>query len=100
MPLFAKPKPKAQISVPEPVKVQAGAVGGYNSNMAGPNMIGARNRAMQVPAVSRARDLHASVISAMPLTMYRETWNDTTREMDDEYCAAVVAASTRSVNPV
>jgi hypothetical protein len=71
MPLFAKPKPKAQISVPEPVKVQAGAVGGYNSNMAGPNMIGqyysyvegeARNRAMQVPAISRARDLHASVI--------------------------------------
>jgi hypothetical protein len=91
MPLFAKPKPKAQISVPEPVKVQAGAVGGYNSNMAGPNMIGqyysyvegeARNRAMQVPAISRARDLHASVISAMPLKMYREAWNEANAEMD------------------
>jgi phage portal protein BeeE len=91
MPLFAKPKPKAQISVPQPVKVQAGAVGGYNSNMAGPNMIGqyysyvegeARNRAMQVPAISRARDLHASVISAMPLKMYREAWNETNAEMD------------------
>jgi hypothetical protein len=80
MALFAKTETKAQISLTDTAKVQAGAVGGYNSNMAGPNMIGqyysyqegeARNRAMQVPAISRARDLHASVISAMPLKMYR-----------------------------
>jgi phage portal protein BeeE len=44
----------------------------------------ARNRAMQVPAISRARDLHASVISAMPLKMYREYWDDTEREMKYE----------------
>jgi phage portal protein BeeE len=93
MPLFIRKETKAQISLADTPKVQAGAVGGYNSNMAGPNMIGqyysyvegeARNRAMQVPAISRARDLHASVLAAMPLKMYRETWNESTREMDYE----------------
>lgn len=96
MALFAKTETKAQISAVDTAKVQAGAVGGYNSNMAGPNMIGqyysyvegeARNRAMQVPAISRARDLHASVISAMPLTMYKESWNDVSKEMEYENCA-------------
>ena len=93
MALFAKTESKAQISLADTPKVQAGAVGGYSPNMAGPNMIGqyysyvegeARNRAMQVPAISRARDLHASVLSAMPLKMYREYWDETTREMVDE----------------
>lgn len=84
---------KAAISPAPPVaQVKAAAAGGYyNSNNAGVNLIGqyytyqegeARNRAMQVPAISRARDLHASVISAMPLKMYKETWNEQTREMD------------------
>lgn len=98
MPLFGKKETKAQIS-PVPVQKAAAAgvpVGGYNSNAKGLPLIGqyytyqegtARNRAMQVPAVSRARDLHASVIAAMPLKMYRETWNETTREMEDEYLA-------------
>ena len=98
MPLFGKKETKAQIS-PVPVQKAAAAgvpVGGYNQNAKGLPFIGqyytyqegeARNRAMQVPAVSRARDLHASVIAAMPLKMYRETWNETTREMDDEYLA-------------
>jgi len=89
MGLFTKGETKAQIS-PAPVQ-KAAAAGGYSSNSASSAMIGqyytyqegeARNRAMQVPAVSRARDLHASVISAMPLKMYRETWNEQTREMD------------------
>ena len=92
MALFAKTETKAQISLADTPKVQA-AVGGFNGSMSGPNMIGqyytyvegeARNRAMQVPAIARARDLHASVLSAMPLKMYRETWNETTREMDYE----------------
>jgi phage portal protein BeeE len=90
MGFFTKGETKAQIS-PAPVQKAAAAGGGYYANMQGPNMIGqyytyiegeARNRAMQVPAVSRARDLHASVISAMPLKMYRETWNEETREME------------------
>jgi phage portal protein BeeE len=92
MPLFTRKETKAQISLADTPKVQA-AVGGYNGSMSGPNMIGqyytyvegeARNRAMQVPAISRARDLHASVLAAMPLKMYRETWNESTREMDYE----------------
>jgi len=92
--LFTRKETKAQISPVEP-QVRA-AVGGYNPNASGINLIGqyytyqegeARNRAMQVPAISRARDLHANVISAMPLTMYRERWNPDTREMEDEYLA-------------
>jgi phage portal protein BeeE len=90
MPLFTRKETKAQIS-PVPAQKAAAAGTGYSRNQAGPNMIGqyysyvegeARNRAMQVPAISRARDLHASVIAAMPLKMYREQWNETEREME------------------
>jgi hypothetical protein len=82
---------KAAISPPEPQVKAAAAVGGYSPNSAGVNLIGQyytyqegelRNRAIQVPAISRARDLHASVISAMPLKMYKEVWNEETREME------------------
>ena len=90
MPLFTRKETKAQISAPEVTKAAAAGTNLYKQNT-GPNMIGqyytyvegeARNRAMQVPAISRARDLHASVISAMPLKMYREQWNETEREME------------------
>ena len=91
MGIFTRRENKAQIS-PVGAVQKAAAVGGtnlYQPQMAGPNLVGqyytyvegeARNRAMQVPAISRARDLHASVISAMPLKMYRERWNETDRE--------------------
>jgi hypothetical protein len=91
MGLFTKGETKAQIS-PPPVQKAAAAVGGYSSNSASSAMIGqyytyqegeARNRAMQVAAVSRARDLHASVISAMRLKMYKESWNEQTREIEE-----------------
>jgi hypothetical protein len=94
MALFTRKETKAQISPVEPA-VRA-AVGGYNPNASGVSLIGQyytyqegelRNRAMNVPAISRARDLHANVISAMPLIMYRERWNNDTREMEDEYLA-------------
>lgn len=94
MPLFSRKETKAQISpVAAPVSKAAAAGTGYSRNLAGPNMIGqyysyvegdARNRAMQVPAISRARDLHCSVLSAMPLKMYREYWDPETREMEEE----------------
>jgi phage portal protein BeeE len=72
---------KAAIS---PAPVKAAAAGGYSPNSAGVNLIGqyytyiegpARNRAMSVATISRARDLMASVISCMPLKMYNEMWN-------------------------
>jgi len=90
MPLFTRKETKAQISR-APAQKAAAAGTGFSKNLAGPNMVGqyysyvegeARNRAMQVPAISRARNLHASVISAMPLKMYRESWNETEAEMD------------------
>lgn len=81
MPLFAKKQ--AAIS-----DVKA-AVGGYSSNLAGPNMVGnfyayqegeARNRAVSVPAISRSLNLFKSVIGSMPLRMYNERWMDGKRE--------------------
>lgn len=93
MALFNRTR-KAAIS-PAPV-TKAAAGGLYTSQNTGPNMIGqyysyqegqARNRAMQVPAISRARDLHATVISAMPLKMERRYWDDTARDMEEEELA-------------
>jgi phage portal protein BeeE len=95
MALFTRKETKAQISPPEVTK--AAAVGSsYYTQNAGVNLIGQyytyvegelRDRAVQVPAISRARDLHASVLSAMPLKMYRERWNEQTRDMEDEEIA-------------
>ena len=42
-----------------------------------------RQRAMSVPAITRARDLLASVISCTPLIMYNEIWNPVDREMEE-----------------
>jgi phage portal protein BeeE len=95
MALFTRKETKAQIS-PAPVQKAAAAGTGYSGNLSGPNMVGqfysyvegdARNRAMQVPAIARARDLHAAVISAMPLKMYREYWDRNEREMVQEEIA-------------
>jgi len=92
MALFTRKETKAQIS-PVEHAVRAAAVGGYSPNSSGVNLIGqyytyqegeARNRAMTVPAVSRSRSLHANVISAMPLKMYRERWDDVEKEMVEE----------------
>lgn len=92
MALFTRKETKAQIS-PAPTAVKAAAVGGYSPNSAGVSLIGQyytyqegqlRNTSMQVPAVSRARDLHANVLSAMPLCMYRERWDDVNKEMIEE----------------
>jgi phage portal protein BeeE len=94
MGLFTRTETKAQLSV-EPAPVQKAAAAGSYSN-AGQNLIGQfytyeqgamRDMAMRVPSIARARTIHASIISAMPLKMYRERWNDVTREMEDEYIA-------------
>ena len=58
--------------------------GSYSGNNTGAAQIGAfyayqsgylRERCMQVPTISRSRDLFASVIGSMPLEMYTEMWN-------------------------
>jgi len=65
---------------------KAAAAGNYyqSSNNGGAGMIGqyysyiegdARNRAISVPTISRARDLMASVLGCMSLKMYTEIWN-------------------------
>ena len=92
MALFGKVT-KAAISAPVGKAAAAGT--GYNnlyspsSNNGGAAMVGvyysytegeARNAAMSVPTVSRARDLIASVIGCMPLRMYTEMWNGSEME--------------------
>jgi hypothetical protein len=79
---------KAAISPPVGKAAAAGTgyTGAYAASSAngGAAMVGvyynyvegdARNAAMSVPTVSRARDLIASVIGCMPLRMYNEMWN-------------------------
>jgi hypothetical protein len=41
-----------------------------------------RQRAMSVPAITRARDLLASVIGCTPLKMYNEIWNPVDRDLE------------------
>jgi phage portal protein BeeE len=86
---------KAAIS-PAPAQAKAAAAGGYSTNSAGRNLVGnyaqylegpARNRAMSVATISRARDLMASVIGSLPLRMYNESWNDSEKEMEKQYLA-------------
>jgi phage portal protein BeeE len=95
MALFGKPKTSA-ISVPTKVTAATGFSPGYSSSNVGVNMIGqyytyregeARNAAISVPTINRARDLMASVIGSMPLRMYKEVWNETERKMEKEYLA-------------
>ena len=85
MGLFSKKEvTKAAIS-PIPEESVSAAVGTnyYRQNKA-PNTIGswytyqsglARNRAISVPAISRSRDLMASVLASMELKMCTEIWN-------------------------
>ena len=86
---------KAAVS-PAPAQAKAAAAGGYSSSMSGVNMVGqyytyyegeARNRAMSVATISRARDLMASVIGSMPLKMYTEKWNEEERETEKVHIA-------------
>ena len=81
MAIFNKTR-KAAISITPSVTAAVG--GGYTSNAAGVSMIGqyysyqegeARNRAISVPTINRARDLMASVIGSMPLKAFNEMWN-------------------------
>ena len=94
MGLFDRKVSKAAISPPPAKAAAAGAGLNYASNNAGVSMIGqyytyqegeARNRAVQVAAINRSRDLMASVIGCMPLKMYTEQWNG--EEMEKIYLA-------------
>lgn len=62
---------KAAISQGWTTNTGASQVGQYYSYLQGD----LRARLMAIPTVSRARDLLASVISCMPLKMYKEMWN-------------------------
>lgn len=83
MGIFNRTVNKAAIS-PQPTKAAAAGSTFYQNNNAGAQLVGqyysyvegtARNRAMSVPTISRARDLMASVIGCMNLKMYNEMWN-------------------------
>ena len=88
MAIFNRSIKKAAIS-PQPTKAAAAGGTFYQNNNAGAQLVGqyysyvegtARNRAMSVPTISRARDLMASVIGCMNLKMYTEMWNGSEME--------------------
>jgi len=79
MALFTRKAEPAKI-----VKAAAGAASNRTGNNAGASQIGnfyaysdgvIRARFMQVPTISRARDLGASVIGCLKLKQYKEVWN-------------------------
>lgn len=89
---------KAAVSPPPPqgkaLAAASGISGGYSAQNVGVNMVGqyysyfegpARNAAISVPTISRARDLIASVVSSTPLQMYKEVWDETAGEMERVY---------------
>jgi phage portal protein BeeE len=89
MALFTRKETKAQMS-PAPAQ-KAAAAGSYSIGNSGSSLVGQfytyqqgamRDMAMRVPSIARARTIHASIISAMPLKMYREQWNETDRETE------------------
>jgi phage portal protein BeeE len=95
MGIFDRKVSKAAIS-PAPAKAAAASAmnPGYSSSNVGVNMIGQyytyqegqlRAAAISIPAISRARDLLASVIGCLPLQMYNEMWNG--EEMERVYIA-------------
>jgi len=84
MAIFNKTKKAAISPAPSKAAAAGGFAPGYSSSNVGVNMIGqyytyregeARNAAISVPTINRARDLMASVIGSMPLRMYNEMWN-------------------------
>ena len=79
MALFTK-----KIEPAKQIKAAAGRASSRTGNNAGASQIGnfyaysdgvQRQRFMQVPTISRSRDLMASVIGCLPLKMYKEIWN-------------------------
>jgi phage portal protein BeeE len=83
MALFSRKVNKAAIS-PQPAKAAAAGANSYANMNAKVNVFNQyyswregeqRNQLMTIPAVSRCRDLMASVISCMPLRMYNMMWN-------------------------
>jgi hypothetical protein len=75
------------------VKAAAGAASNRTGSNAGASQIGnfyaysdgvLRQKFMQVPTISRSRDLMASVIGCLPLKMYKEMWNGEEMELVPE----------------
>ena len=88
MALFTRKAEPAKI-----VKAAAGAASNRTGSNAGASQIGnfyaysdgvLRQKFMQVPTISRSRDLMASVIGCLPLKMYKEMWNGEEMELVPE----------------
>lgn len=72
MPLFGRnPEPARTVKAAAGSNAGASQIQNYYAYVDGT----ARQKAMSVPAISRSRDLLASVIACMPLKMYKEMWN-------------------------
>jgi phage portal protein BeeE len=96
MAIFNKTKKAAISPAPSKAAAAGGFAPGYSSSNVGVNMIGQyytyregelRAAAVSIPALSRSRDLLASVIGCMPLRMYNEVWNEDEEEMERKYIA-------------
>jgi hypothetical protein len=101
MGIFNRTVNKAAIS-PQPTKAAAAGGTFYQNNNAGSQLVGqyysyvegtARNRAMSVPTISRARDLMASVIGCMSLKQCIPKCGTATKWKKYRYGAAHLVAT-------
>ena len=94
MGIFNRTNTKAMIS--EQPKKAAASGAYYVSPTSNTSMVGeyysyfeapARQKAMSQPTISRARDLHCTVISCMNLRMYNQVWNSVDEKMEKIFIA-------------
>jgi hypothetical protein len=66
-----KPEPATVVKAAAGSNAGASQIGNFFAYTDGVN----RSRFMQVPTISRSRDLMASLVGCLPLVMYKEMWN-------------------------
>lgn len=83
MGIFSKTKAAAPAFAAEPIKAAVGA--SYNGTTSYISWTGSwkREQAIQIPTISRARDLIVSLISGLPIEQYQLTWDDTVGEYSE-----------------
>jgi hypothetical protein len=95
MGIFSKTKTASTAFVAEPIKAAMGAsYNGVNSYISW-NGSWRREQAIQIPTISRARDLIVSLISGLPIEQYSLIWN----EADGEYEELMIPGETWMSRP-
>jgi len=83
MPIFSRNKVNAPAFASEPVKAAAGMSGYGLNNLIAFSGSFKREEAIQIPTISRARDLIVSLISGLPFNQFSLMWDDQAAEYEE-----------------